>query len=96
MQHVETKQQLERIARGQVISIGNFDGVHIGHQELLRRAKEAAKKHNTTLAVMTFSPHPAVVLRPEKAPRILTPLPFKHTPARRSRSRLPDSSDGYL
>jgi riboflavin kinase/FMN adenylyltransferase len=77
MQHIETKQQLERIAKGQVISIGNFDGVHIGHQELLSRAKETAKKHNTTLAVITFSPHPAAILRPENAPRILTPLPLK-------------------
>jgi riboflavin kinase / FMN adenylyltransferase len=77
MRVIETKEQFADIVKGQVLSIGNFDGVHIGHQELLRQAKAAAKRHNTTLAVMTFWPHPAAILRPEKAPRILSPLPLK-------------------
>jgi riboflavin kinase/FMN adenylyltransferase len=77
MQVAESKSQLESVARGQVLSIGNFDGVHIGHQELLKQAKAEAKRHNTALAIMTFFPHPAAVLRPDKAPRILTPLPLK-------------------
>ncbi|MDO8302591.1 MAG: bifunctional riboflavin kinase/FMN adenylyltransferase [Sedimentisphaerales bacterium] len=77
MQVIETKEQYEHIAKGQVLTIGNFDGVHIGHQELLRRARAIAKKHNTSVAAMTFWPHPAAVLHPEKAPQLLTPLPLK-------------------
>jgi len=77
MQLIETKEQFKDIAKGQVLSIGNFDGVHIGHQELLRRARAIAKKHNTGVAAMTFWPHPAAILHPEKAPRLLTPLPLK-------------------
>ena len=77
MQLIETKEQLENIAKGQVLSIGNFDGVHTGHQELLKRAKVIAKKHNTDVAVMTFWPHPAAILHPQKAPRLLTPMLLK-------------------
>jgi riboflavin kinase / FMN adenylyltransferase len=77
MQLINTKEKLETVAKGQVLTIGNFDGVHLGHQELLRRAKAIAKKHNTGVAAMTFWPHPAAVLHPEKAPRLLTPLPLK-------------------
>jgi riboflavin kinase/FMN adenylyltransferase len=77
MQLIETKEQFAGLAKGQVLSIGNFDGVHVGHQELLRRARAIAKKHNTGVAAMTFWPHPAAVLHPEKAPRLLTPMPLK-------------------
>lgn len=77
MRIIETKEQFASIVKGHVLSIGNFDGVHIGHQELLRRAKAIAKKHNTGVAAMTFWPHPAAVLHPEKAPRLLTPMPLK-------------------
>jgi riboflavin kinase / FMN adenylyltransferase len=77
MQLIETKEQFETVAKGHVLSIGNFDGVHVGHQELLRRAKVIAKKHDTGVSVMTFWPHPATILRPEKALRLLTPLPLK-------------------
>ena len=68
---------LEQIAKGQVLTIGNFDGVHLGHQEIVKTAKKAADRLATTVVVMTFEPHPVVVLHPEKAPEVLTPLALK-------------------
>jgi riboflavin kinase/FMN adenylyltransferase len=48
------------------LTIGNFDGVHLGHLEILREIKKIAKEKNLRSAVLTFQPHPIFVLRPEK------------------------------
>jgi riboflavin kinase / FMN adenylyltransferase len=56
------------------VTIGNFDGVHLGHQEILRRVVERAQKQNLSSAVLTFHPHPARVLRPADAPPLLMTL----------------------
>lgn len=61
---------------GRFVVVGNFDGVHRGHQALLRRASLAARKRALQLTVLTFHPHPVVVLRGEERPS-LTPLPLK-------------------
>jgi riboflavin kinase / FMN adenylyltransferase len=53
------------------LAIGVFDGVHRGHQEVIRSAQEYAAKHSGTAVVLTFDPHPLNVLRPGKAPRLL-------------------------
>jgi riboflavin kinase/FMN adenylyltransferase len=53
------------------VAIGVFDGVHVGHQELLRRTRETAAELGVTPAVLTFDPHPACVVAPERAPRLL-------------------------
>lgn len=45
-------------AKAAVIALGNFDGVHRGHQQLIETAKDIAKKHHAPLAVMSFEPHP--------------------------------------
>jgi riboflavin kinase/FMN adenylyltransferase len=57
-----------------VITIGNFDGVHLGHQALISRLLEDARRCQLTSVVLTFDPHPLKVLAPKRAPRlILTP-----------------------
>lgn len=48
------------------VSIGNFDGLHLGHQALIARLKAASKAHGIPSVVMTFSPHPMQVLQPER------------------------------
>jgi riboflavin kinase/FMN adenylyltransferase len=57
-----------------VLAIGNFDGVHAGHREILRRVATIASERNLTPAVLTFDPHPARVLAPAKAPRLITTI----------------------
>lgn len=66
-----------KIEKGCVLTIGNFDGVHIGHQEILKTAGQIARQKKNAFAVITFEPHPLAVLNPTKAPGILTPLKLK-------------------
>jgi riboflavin kinase/FMN adenylyltransferase len=56
------------------MAIGNFDGMHRGHQEILRRVIERARRTHQAAAVLTFYPHPARVLRPAEAPSLLATL----------------------
>ena len=56
------------------VTIGNFDGVHLAHRQLLRLAAEAAAGAGVRPAVLTFDPHPSCVVAPERAPRLLTSL----------------------
>jgi len=60
-----------------VLTIGSFDGVHLGHLAILQRVQEAAARHHGESVLITFDPHPRHVLRPEEPLRILTPLPEK-------------------
>ena len=55
-----------------VVVIGNFDGVHRGHQRVIARAREVADVRGLPLVAVTFDPHPMAVLRPEHAPVMLT------------------------
>src|SRR6202030_2499247 len=54
------------------LAIGVFDGLHVGHQAVIGRALESARQSSGHAVVVTFDPHPVRVLRPEKAPRLLT------------------------
>jgi riboflavin kinase/FMN adenylyltransferase len=54
------------------VTIGNFDGVHAGHRRILRRVVALARERGWRPSVLTFDPHPAVVVAPERAPLLLT------------------------
>jgi riboflavin kinase/FMN adenylyltransferase len=58
-----------------VATIGNFDGVHLGHREILRAVVDEARSTNARAVAITFDPHPEQYLRPEQSPRLLTPMP---------------------
>lgn len=74
--HKEYK-NLPASARGAVVAIGNFDGVHLGHQALITAALRLARQDNAPLAVMTFEPHPRAYFAPDSLPFRLTLLPEK-------------------
>ena len=59
------------------LAIGVFDGVHLGHRAVIEQAIADARLAGGTAVVVTFDPHPIRVLRPEKAPRLLTSTPHK-------------------
>jgi riboflavin kinase / FMN adenylyltransferase len=54
------------------LTIGNFDGVHFGHRQILRRLKQLADAHAWKPSVLTFDPHPLRVVAPDRAPRLMT------------------------
>jgi len=83
MRIIRDLHELEPLRRPSVVTVGNFDGVHLAHQRLLRSVVETARQtvHTGTTgavaAAVTFEPHPARVLAPERAPKLLTPLERK-------------------
>lgn len=58
-----------------VAAIGNFDGVHRGHQEIIGRVLERARLLEARAIAVTFDPHPVALLHPERAPKLITPMP---------------------
>lgn len=77
MKVLRTSSELAQLPAGCVLSIGNFDGVHLGHQQILQTAYTLSRQKDTALVAMTFEPHPVAILHPEKAPGVLTPLALK-------------------
>ena len=77
MEIIQTTSEFEDIPKGCVLTIGNFNGVHVGHQEILAVGRQAAEKKDVELTAMVFDPHPVAVLHPEMAPGVLTPLDIK-------------------
>jgi riboflavin kinase/FMN adenylyltransferase len=67
-------ENLKRSFRNPVVTLGNFDGVHLGHQDIFNRVKEDALKIQGEGVVITFEPHPLKVLAPEKFLPLLTPF----------------------
>jgi riboflavin kinase/FMN adenylyltransferase len=62
------------LPRGGVVTVGNFDGVHLGHQAMLRDVARRAGELGAPAVVVTFEPHPVKVLHPESAPRMIQTL----------------------
>jgi riboflavin kinase / FMN adenylyltransferase len=60
-----------------VVSVGNFDGVHCGHQHVLKEVVGRARESGSRAVAVTFEPHPLRVLRPDAAPKLITPPPRK-------------------
>ncbi len=58
-----------------VVAVGNFDGVHLGHREILSSVAADARAMQGRSVAVTFDPHPEHVLRPAKAPKLITPTP---------------------
>lgn len=67
----------QSISSDTVLTLGNFDGVHLGHRALTDRLCAVAKEKNATSVVLTFQQHPASVLSPESVPPALCSLPHK-------------------
>jgi riboflavin kinase/FMN adenylyltransferase len=59
---------------GSVVTIGSFDGVHIGHRRLLERVRSAAARSGTTAVAVTFDPHPRCIVDPTGCPPLLSSL----------------------
>ena len=66
-----------RPERGAVVTIGAYDGVHLGHRALIAEVRQRAERLDCATAVVTFDRHPAMVVRPESAPKLLTDLDQK-------------------
>jgi riboflavin kinase/FMN adenylyltransferase len=60
-----------------IVTIGNFDGVHRAHQAVIAEVVRRAKEIGGRAIAVTFDPHPTRVLRPDVAPKLITPLPMK-------------------
>ena len=56
-----------------VVTIGNFDGVHLGHREILSAVVREARASGAKAVAVTFTPHPEQILKPERAPLLITP-----------------------
>jgi riboflavin kinase/FMN adenylyltransferase len=77
MQILRSIPELSRFPGPLFLAIGVFDGVHLGHQAVISTSAEHARAANGTPVVVTFDPHPEKILRPEKAPHLLTATPHK-------------------
>ena len=74
MEIIRVREKIYQNFSAPSVALGNFDGVHLGHQEILRRTVETAHRKGREAVVYTFDPHPRLVLNtaPE-VPRISTP-----------------------
>ena len=71
MDIVESPENLSPLDGSTVVTLGNFDGVHLGHRELFRQAVKRARQFTVRSVVYTFEPHPLKLLAPERAPKLL-------------------------
>ncbi|HEX6118320.1 MAG TPA: bifunctional riboflavin kinase/FAD synthetase [Dongiaceae bacterium] len=63
--------------RGAAIALGNFDGVHLGHQAVIARAFEWAQAYDSAVGILTFEPHPRAFFKPDLPPFRITPFRIK-------------------
>lgn len=77
MRIVRNPAELTTLPGKSVVTVGNFDGVHLAHRKLLRAVVEAARAGGAVPVALTFEPHPIKILAPDHAPKLLTPLERK-------------------
>lgn len=77
MEIIKGIENLKGPLRNPVVTLGNFDGVHLGHQRIFEKVKEEAGKIGGESVVVTFEPHPLKILSPEQCPPLLTPFKKK-------------------
>jgi len=73
MEIFRREKDLKRSFRNPVLTIGNFDGIHLGHQFIFQRVLEKAREIDGESIVYTFDPHPVEILAPERKPLLITP-----------------------
>ncbi|KGF68565.1 riboflavin kinase [Hoeflea sp. BAL378] len=76
-QRIQNFDRFPAALKGGVVAIGNFDGVHRGHQQVLSEAVEQAGRLSARTNALTFEPHPRTVFRPDQPVFRLTPAPLK-------------------
>jgi riboflavin kinase / FMN adenylyltransferase len=74
---IKSLSELQQVKGPIHLAIGVFDGVHLGHQSVIRQAIAGAKTTGGASVVLTFDPHPIKILDPQRAPRLLTSTPHK-------------------
>jgi riboflavin kinase/FMN adenylyltransferase len=77
MELFENPEALPPPLRGGAVAIGNFDGLHPGHAQLIGVARAEGRRRGAAAGVLTFEPHPKRLFRPDAAPFRLTPWPAK-------------------
>lgn len=77
MKVITDTRECPRPERGAVVTIGAYDGVHLGHRAVIEEMRRLASERGCETAVVTFDRHPATVVRPESAPKLLTDLEQK-------------------
>ena len=77
MKIIHTANELNPGSRKVCLAIGFFDGVHLGHQQIIRQTISDAHQHNAVALVLTFDRHPNAVVAPDKVPPLIYSLPQK-------------------
>jgi riboflavin kinase/FMN adenylyltransferase len=77
MRTIHSANELRAGGRKVCLAIGFFDGVHLGHQQIIRQTISDARQHEGLAVVLTFDRHPNVVVAPAKVPPLIYPLPRK-------------------
>lgn len=77
MRIFRTLEEIPRDFGATITTVGNFDGVHCGHQQVVGEVVRRARQTGNKAVAVTFDPHPLRILRPNVAPRLITPQPVK-------------------
>jgi len=77
MKLIHTATELQPGSKKVCLAIGFFDGVHLGHQQIIRQTIADARQHNALALVLTFDQHPNTIVAPHRVPPLIYPLPQK-------------------